>query len=257
MYMAIKNHKQLMKHFWNAKASEHAPFYIATWRGYEQRGLEDFFIEPQEAQQFLSDAGYTPTGQDYMLEIGCGIGRMTHGFAPLFQQVHAIDVSGEMIRRAKHHGSHLKNVYFYETSGSDLCIFANNSFDFCFSYIVFQHIPDKAIIFNYIREASRVLKPEGVFHFQVKGTPDPDAHTHPVVLAIKRTYRQFIRRPALTMWRVLQGKASGFESSAWMGCSLTEDEVRWICAQSGLEVRNVTGVHTQYMWVTTQKKAAR
>lgn len=39
-----------------------------------------------------------------------------------------------------------------------MSLFHYDFFDFCFSFIVFQHIPDKAVTLNYIREAGRVLK---------------------------------------------------------------------------------------------------
>src|SRR4051794_31409719 len=92
---------QEMKTFWNKRAKEHAPYYIATWRGYERKDTEAFFLSADEARVFVEASGYQPTGKDSMLEIGCGIGRMTHGFAQLFGRVHAIDVSGEMIARAR------------------------------------------------------------------------------------------------------------------------------------------------------------
>jgi ubiquinone/menaquinone biosynthesis C-methylase UbiE len=246
-----------MKDFWDAKAQENAPFYIATWRGYERRDTEDFFLSAAEATKFVQSSGYQPTGHDRMLEIGCGVGRMTHGFAQLFGEVHAIDVSGEMIRQAKTHLAHLPNVHLYETSGADLAPFADSSLDFCFSFIVFQHIPSKAVIFTYIREVGRVLKPGGVFHFQVNGLPDPDATVTPPVLAVKRVYRRWVRRPALASWRWLRRGPRGFEAPAWLGVSLSADEVKAECTAAGLVVRDVSGAGTAYMWITATKPQER
>jgi SAM-dependent methyltransferase len=246
-----------MHDFWNAKAKEHAPFYIATWRGYERRDTERFFLSGDEAAAFVRDSGYQPNGQDRMVEIGCGIGRMTHGFAQLFGEVHAIDVSEEMIRQAKDNLIHLNNVSLYNTSGSDLAPFADASIDFCFSYIVFQHIPSKDIIFNYFAEAGRVLRPGGVFHVQVKGLPDPDVGTQPGILAVKRAYRHYIRRPGLTLWRRLRGGPNGFESPAWIGVSLTPTEITASCKGAGLSVQKITGEGTQYMWVTAVRSTRR
>ena len=53
---------------------------------------------------------------------------------------------------------------------TELHQFPDQSFDFCYSFIVFQHIPDKKIVENYIREVSRILKPDCLFRFQVRGT---------------------------------------------------------------------------------------
>jgi SAM-dependent methyltransferase len=241
-----------MKDFWNQRAKENAPFYIATWRGHNRTDTEDFFLTGEEAMEFVAPSGYVPTGQDRMVEIGCGIGRMTHGFARLFGHVHAVDVSGEMIARARELGSGLPNVTFSETSGSDLSPIDDSSIDFCFSYIVFQHIPGKDVIFSYVREAARVLKPVGVFHFQVKDIPDPDVGVSPIVLAGKRAYRRLIRRPLLTLWRRIRNGPQGFEDPAWTGVSLTREEITAACERAGLTVTNVTGEHTQYMWVTAR-----
>ena len=45
-------------------------------------------------------------------------------------------------------------------------------FDFAFSVIVFQHIPSRAIIENYVREVHRLLRPGALFKFQVQGSAD-------------------------------------------------------------------------------------
>jgi SAM-dependent methyltransferase len=242
-----------MKNFWNAKAREHAPFYIATWRGYESKDTVDFFLTADDAAQFCRAAGYQPTKQDRMLEIGCGIGRMTRGFAQLFGQVYAVDVSGEMIAQARQCLSGQANVHLYETNGTDLAIFDSDFFDFCFSFIVFQHVPVKSIVFNYVREAGRVLRPGGIFHFQVKSLPDPDVGVSPLLLAVKRSYRHFVRRTALLTWHRVRGGAGGFESPAWVGVSVTADEVLAVCHESGLAVSNIVGEGTQYMWITSRK----
>jgi SAM-dependent methyltransferase len=247
--------QQLMKHFWNAKATENAPFYIATWRGYQRKDTEEFFLTAAQASEYLQAARYQPTGMDRMLEIGCGIGRMTHGFAQLLGEVHAIDVSGVMIEQAKQNLAAYPHVYPLETSGTDLAAFADNFFDLCFSFIVFQHIPAKAIIFNYIREVGRVLKPGGTFHFQVNGLPDPDLGVHPALLTVKRLYRSYVRRPALLGWHRVRGGEGGYESPAWAGVSVSRAEVESVCRASGLIIQSVTGEGSQYMWITANKPA--
>jgi hypothetical protein len=51
-------------------------------------------------------------------------------------------------------------------------------FDFAYSAIVFQHIPSREIIENYVREVNRLLRPGALFKFWVQGdtrtesTPD-------------------------------------------------------------------------------------
>jgi len=49
--------------------------------------------------------------------------------------------------------------------------FGDASFDFVYSYVVFQHIPDKQVIRSYVRKARRGLRPGGVFKYLVKVEP--------------------------------------------------------------------------------------
>ena len=51
----------------------------------------------------------------------------------------------------------------HHSSGSDLALFPDDKFDFVYSYAVFQHIPSREVVFSYLREARRVLKPGGRF----------------------------------------------------------------------------------------------
>ena len=51
----------------------------------------------------------------------------------------------------------------------DLSVLPDLEFDFAFSSIVFQHIPSRDIIENYVREVHRLLRPGALFKFQVQG----------------------------------------------------------------------------------------
>ena len=103
-----------------------------------------------------------------VLEIGCGIGRLLRFFALIFRQVHGIDVSPEMIARSKEYLRAFPHVKTCLGDGKSLSPYQSRSIDFAFSYIVFQHVPDKDIIRKYVHEARRVLKPGGIFKFLVK-----------------------------------------------------------------------------------------
>jgi ubiquinone/menaquinone biosynthesis C-methylase UbiE len=100
------------------------------------------------------------------LEIGCGIGRVLQHVAPLCREVHGVDISSEMVKRAERRLRHLPNVHVRHGNGYDLEPFGDASFDAVYCGFVFQHMP-KTTAFNYLLEAWRVLKPDGVFRFQV------------------------------------------------------------------------------------------
>ncbi len=75
------------------------------------------------------------------------------------------------------------------------------------SFIVFQHIPSKAVIENYVRETHRLLRPGALFKFQVTGCPGKqpaqdtywrgDADVLVGVLCISDFLRPFLRKKGL------------------------------------------------------------
>jgi hypothetical protein len=109
----------------------------------------------------------------------------------------------------------------HATSGADLAIFANEYFDFVYSYIVFQHIPERAIVLNYLREAQRVLKPGGVLYCQLAGTP-------PCAELVK-------------------------ESETWAGCYFNASEMEQFAREERFPLVALSGLDTQYMWTTFRK----
>jgi len=100
------------------------------------------------------------------LEIGCGTGRMTEFLLRRVRALDAIDVSSEMIERARDRLGDRPNLRLLATSGRDLAPFADDSFELVLSYVVLQHIPN-AICRLYFREIRRVLQAGGVFRGQV------------------------------------------------------------------------------------------
>jgi|GEM_PF-204877 len=215
-----------MKEDWNRRAREDVRYYIhSTCRGQTE---EEFDRSGKDSVEklIMKDLEVILSGKSgpdmRVLEIGCGIGRMTKYLAEIFGEVHGVDVSGEMIRVAKERLGHLKNAFFYEGSGWDLSMFPNEFFDFAFSFIVFQHIPDKAVVLNYIREACRVLKTTGVFKFQVQGCTDPQ-------------------------W--LQVK-----KNTWQGETVTEADIRSISRELGFEILDMEGQGTQYSYYILRKR---
>ena len=95
-------------------------------------------------------------------------------------------------------------------------MFQENYFDFCYSIIVFQHIPSKEIVLNYIKEVSRVLKPKCIFRFQVMGNPKVK---HKII-------------------------------NTWQGVSFTSKEIHKIGEDNKFEILEETGQDTQYYWLT-------
>ena len=118
----------------------------------------------------------------HVLEIGCGAGRVTRALGGHFGQIYAVDISPEMVRQARRGLADFPNVRVFRNNGRDLSVVGGSwwnrwgigrklQLDFAFSCIVFQHIPNREIIENYVREVNRLLRPGGLFKFQVQGNP--------------------------------------------------------------------------------------
>lgn len=230
-----------MTQFWDERARDNAAHFIATdVVSYEQPDMEAFFASGEEdVRNFLATIEYTPSRHATMLEIGCGIGRMTRAFASRFGMVYGNDVSAEMIAQGQDYLSGYPNVQLSVSNGSDLRPFADASIDLCFSYIVFQHIPDPQITLGYIAEMGRVLKPGGIAYFQVNTR----------TLAFGRLRRR------LQLRMRLQHRKGGpnYFSPAWMGSTLRVDELRRAIETAGLRLERLTGVGTHYTWVLCQR----
>ncbi|HMD72171.1 MAG TPA: methyltransferase domain-containing protein [Bryobacteraceae bacterium] len=165
-----------MREDWDRRARENARYFVATHRA--DWTDEEFFAsgEQELAQDVLNDMGNVCQGRDpasmRVLEIGCGAGRVTRALARVFGEVHAVDVSGEMVAHARAALAGLPNAFVYQNNGMDLSVVPDLPFDFAFSVIVFQHIPSRGVIENYFREIARLLRPGALFKVQVQGLPE-------------------------------------------------------------------------------------
>ncbi len=95
------------------------------------------------------------------LEIGCGGGVFTKRMR--FKHTYAIDV---IKKPASLDG--ISNLTFIEAPDRDFTCFGieDNSIDFCYSYGVFCHLSNTALI-EYVNSVYRVLKPGGDFVFMI------------------------------------------------------------------------------------------
>src|SRR3984893_4026296 len=161
--ISIQNQLQKMREDWDQRARENARYYVNTanalWTD------DEFFAsgETTVAEEILTDMENIcqgkPPAQMRVLEIGCGAGRVTRALAKVFGEVHAVGVSGEMVPQAQLALRDLHNAFVYQNNGKDLAVIPAQEFDFAFSSIVFQHIPSREVIENYVREVHRLLRP--------------------------------------------------------------------------------------------------
>lgn len=101
-----------------------------------------------------------------VLEIGFGSGNWLKYISRRVKKVHGVDISIEAKRIAERNLEGYDNIVLHITDGDNLQIFPAKTFDFIYSFWVFQHMP-KATMLKYLKEIKRVLKPEGLALFQV------------------------------------------------------------------------------------------
>ncbi|HLK69095.1 MAG TPA: class I SAM-dependent methyltransferase [Bryobacteraceae bacterium] len=224
--------KQLdrMRRDWDQRARENARYYIAT--GKEQWTEEEFYQSGQAtlAEHILNDPGNICQGKDpkemKVLEIGCGAGRITRALAGHFGRVYAVDISEEMVQKARAALHSYPNARIFRNNGRDLSVVQDHwwnrlgigrrpQLDFAFSMIVFQHIPSREIIENYVREVNRLLRPGALFKFQVQGDPQTEPE----------------------------------DEGSWVGVSFTEQDARAMAERCGFEMRYDHGAGDQYYWL--------
>jgi ubiquinone/menaquinone biosynthesis C-methylase UbiE len=169
----IEQQLENMRRDWDARARENARYYVATGRA--DWTDEDFFAsgEKSVSEEILTDMINICQGKEpkqmRVLEIGCGAGRLTRPLSNLFGEVHAVDISAEMVAEARKALADRPNAHVYQNNGYDLSVVPALEFDFAFSAIVFQHIPSYNIIESYVREVHRLLRPGALFKFGVQG----------------------------------------------------------------------------------------
>ncbi len=210
-----------MREDWNARAREDAGYYVAFGR----RDSDDieFFATATEVikglEWELRRVPLAQRGNWRALEIGCGPGRLMRPMSRHFVEIHGVDVSDEMITLAREKLADIPNAHPHATDGSSLTQFEDESFEFVYSYAVFQHIPSREVVFEYLREIHRVLKTGGLARLQFNGLPRGDG--------------QF---------------------DTWAGARFSSGEILEFARTYDFQVLALEGISTQYMWTSWRKQ---
>jgi len=148
-----------------------------------------------------------------------------------FGEVYAVDISRNMVRQARRAVAEFPNAHIFRNNGRDLQavrrrwwhrfgIGGKLEIDFAFSCLVFQHIPSRAVIESYVSEVNRLLKPGGLFKFQVQGNTDEEPNL----------------------------------DDSWIGYWFNPEDARKLAADNGFELRFDWGAGSQYYWLWFFKK---
>jgi SAM-dependent methyltransferase len=166
-----------MRADWNRRAVEDAFYHVAFER--RLQGPDEFLANGiHTAALFERELIYLPPADPASLralEVGCGPGRLMRPMSRHFGEIHGIDISDEMLKRAREVLNEIPHAHVHLAPESDLRMFAKDWFDFVYSYAVFQHIPSREVVLNYLDEMARVLKPAGILCCQLRGAPAPSS----------------------------------------------------------------------------------
>lgn len=166
-----------MARIWNKRAEENARFYVQT-KTKSGQAVDEFELRATGAADYrryvaedeIIHQRLGDWADKTVLEIGCGIGRMTEFFSPHWQTVSGIDISEEMIKNAKKRLAQLTNIKVNLNDGESIP-FPEAHFDFIFSYLVLQHVPTVLSLEQYLRHIYRTLKPGGLAKIQLRTGP--------------------------------------------------------------------------------------
>ncbi len=159
-------------------------------------------------------------GSARALEIGCGSGRLMRPMSRHFLEIHGVDVSSELIKEARESLQDLPNARPQQIRGTSLEDFADQSFDFVYSFDLFPHIPSQQLVISFLREIHRVLRPGGLARLQFNGS------------------------------------AGGQAFDQWTGARFTLQELMDFAQTHDFQVLALDGVSTPSMWTTWRKQPA-
>lgn len=223
----------ISRRYWDRAATENAAWYVAT--GFTAETEEFFEQGAVETDSFLAVCGVHVGGDDSVLEIGCGVGRMTRRLSERAGRVIAVDVSEEMLNRCRANLADRSNVTCVLVPGDgSLPEIPDGSVDVVFSYITLQHVPSRQAQLHYLREGGRVLAGGGRLAIQIRGLGivpralDWFGHVH----------------------HLLRGRSTF--NRAWRGARLSDADVKNAFESTGVGVRVVVS-DRRHRWVVGHK----
>lgn len=231
-----------MAEFWDERARENPLFFVDDQLDYADPNPDAFWAGGVAALDGVLEMLDAPAlrAEDVVVEIGCGIGRITRPLAQRCSRIYALDVSERMLALAREHNPDADNVHWLLGDGESLTGVPDRVADACYSFVVFQHIPDPAVTLGYVREMGRVLRPGGWSAFHISN--DPGVHQ-----PRRRSLRARLGRSAAAPQRSVQRQPE------WLGSSLELESLCGVAESAGLEVERVVGAGTQFCLVLLRR----
>jgi ubiquinone/menaquinone biosynthesis C-methylase UbiE len=194
---------------------------------------EEFFAtgerEISKVMGHLRSLGLSPAKTAVALDFGCGVGRLTRALSQHFDMCWGVDISPTMIHLAKDFHASNPRCKFWLNEVDNLRRFEDGHFGFIYTSITLQHIPVHYLR-NYLLEFVRVLKPGGIFVFQV-----PDRDNRGVPLRIENFLG--VRRRLKRLGRLVVGKR--IETLRMDMTCFPEEKIRELFSDQGVRIVDV------------------
>jgi SAM-dependent methyltransferase len=232
-----------MREYWESAARANAAWYVDTSISYADPDMERFWETGRVIAGIALDGPVVPERRELAVEIGPGLGRILrslvedHGFA----RATGIDISEEMVRRARELVAD-ERITFEVGSGASLQQVPDGAADLVVSFTVFQHIPDVAVIEQYILEAGRILREGGVAAFQWNNL---SGHRRWVA---KRTALSLLQRSGLRPERFKR------HAPQFLGSRVPLGRIEAALERAGLTLEGTREAGTLYAWAYASKR---
>lgn len=157
----MQTRREQVIEFWSGKSLDHAKALIVD-RPRSEWDAETINTIPLLLPQIVFD---NLPGRHCCVEIGAGVGRLLKPMLSYFDTAIGIDISPKMVEYAYGYLADTPEAGVYPTDGTSIPR-SDDSVDYVYSYICFQHLQGYEEVRTYLKESLRVLKPGGVIRVQ-------------------------------------------------------------------------------------------
>ncbi|MBT5338122.1 class I SAM-dependent methyltransferase [Candidatus Falkowbacteria bacterium] len=153
---------------WNTFAKTNPYYYIDTnYKGSEPRFWQNGIKQSSLIMEYV---GSNLQQKRFVLEFGCGVGRVLLPMANNFEQAIGVDISSEMLKLLAQQAlkQNKNNIESYSITEN----WHQHKFDLVYSILTFQHIKDYHIIESSIQQIADCLNKKGIayLHFDTRRT---------------------------------------------------------------------------------------
>jgi ubiquinone/menaquinone biosynthesis C-methylase UbiE len=244
----FEQYAKQQRKFWNTPTDTEARF--ARVDTISQGSEENYLRLAERAIQLVFEAA-RPKEDWALLEIGCGVGRLINQMQQQanFHKLYGVDISEKMIEFCRKNVGADQRISLHVNSGYDLSVVPDVSINFAYSVDMFIHIYDVDLALNYLREVGRVLKPGGLFRFNVRGfNPDTAFANTPGGIAAKLIYKLGLKSMGAHRW-------SPNQAAEFNGNQYTEAEIRKVIAGVGMIAHSIRMLEDGHIWCTARKNS--